>query len=193
MSMNGGVNINSCEDNAMSIENRHDTLRKRISETAEWCSSRVDLNNLEHCLRTPALRPLVSADGRVNISHTSVEELARQRSAMLRSTSQRGAHMPGRLLVFDSQQSLSDGAAAVETGFLFDNDNVPPWDTWLLFVEETSRTQGRWKAFDSYLLCWIPNELLELGEKAIFVNAEGCLRWADEISTPFLDEWHRNT
>lgn len=96
-------------------------------------------------------------------------------------------------MVFDSQQSLSDGAAAVETGFLFDNDNVPPWDTWLLFVEETSRTQGRWKAFDSYLLCWIPNELLELGEKAIFVNAEGCLRWADEISTPFLDEWHRNT
>jgi hypothetical protein len=109
---------------------------------------------------------------------------------MLRSTSQRGAQMPGRLLVFDCQQGLSDGAAAAETGSLFDNDNVPPWDTWLLFVEETSRTQGRREAFDSYLLCWIPDELLKLGEKAIFVNAEGCLRWADEISTPFLDGWH---
>ena len=98
-----------------------------------------------------------------------------QRSAILRSGGQGDEQASGRILAFDADQSLSDGAAAVATGFLFDSRNVPPWDTWLLFVEETPRTQGRWTAFDSYLLCWIPNELLALGEReSMSIQSDAC-------------------
>ena len=166
-------------------------LRQRIREAATWCSGRVDRDDLEHCLRSPELHPPLASDGDVVVSGQSVEELATRRAAAVGAIGYAQSGPGGRLLVFDPGQSLSDGAAAAETDFLFDNANVPPWDTWLLFVEEAPRAPGRWSELDSYLLCWIPAELVELADRAIAVNPEECLRWADDTSTSFLDAWRR--
>jgi hypothetical protein len=82
---------------------------------------------------------------------------------------------PGRLLHFDPSASLSDGAAQVASEGFFDADNTPPEDTWVDFVE---KPEGRWTAFDSYLVCWIPAELVEAAIAGIEANPEECLRWA---------------
>jgi hypothetical protein len=42
----------------------------------------------------------------------------------------------GRLLLFDPEGTLSDGAAEASTDGFYDADNVPPWDTWVLYVED---------------------------------------------------------
>ena len=73
-----------------------------------------------------------------------------------------------------------------------DDDNTPPWDSWLLFVEETPRSPDRWTAFDSYLLCWIPQSLVPMVDRAIEVNPEQCLRWADDLRAPFLEHLFHN-
>ena len=64
-----------------------------------------------------------------------------------------GAQGPHSLLVFDPGGSLSDGAARVASGGSFDDDNIPPWDTWITL-------------------------LLPLAEDTGSVNPEGCLCWA---------------
>jgi hypothetical protein len=42
----------------------------------------------------------------------------------------------GRLLVFDPDGTLSDGAAAVGSRRFFDDDIIPPWDCWVLYVAD---------------------------------------------------------
>jgi hypothetical protein len=84
----------------------------------------------------------------------------------------------GRLLAFDPDASLSDGAAAAETRNFFDDDNTPPWDTWVEYIREVPRSPERWVPFEGYLLCWIPAALIDVVERAIYVNPEECLRWA---------------
>jgi hypothetical protein len=172
----------------MTADSRYEELHRRMDAAAAWCSGRVDRGNLEGCLRAAGLRPPEASCGGVLVAAATVEEVAARRAAALRSAGRAaGATHGGRLLVFDPGQSLSDGAAAAETEGLFDDDNVPPWDTWLVFVEETPRVAGQWSELDSYLVCWIPEELIELTERAIWVNPEECLHWAEDVSTGFLD------
>ncbi|MEO7736476.1 MAG: hypothetical protein ABIY55_36290, partial [Kofleriaceae bacterium] len=85
------------------------------------------------------------------------------------------------------EHSLSDGASAVESRGLFDDDNTPAWDCWLVLVKETPRSPDRWGAFDSYVLCWIPASLHEMATLAVHVDPEACLRWADELRTPLFE------
>jgi hypothetical protein len=83
-------------------------------------------------------------------------------------------------LHFDPDQSLSDAAAMVESNGFFDADNTPPWDTWIAYVAGQPQRPGVWTSFDSFLLCWVPAAFVELVDRAISVNPEQCLRWADE-------------
>ena len=59
-----------------------------------------------------------------------------------------------------------DGAAKYSSNGFFDVNNVPPWDIWVAFSEQT-------------LVSWVPPMLLELAQKGIDANPEGCIRWAD--------------
>jgi hypothetical protein len=92
----------------------------------------------------------------------------------------------GALLLFDPGQSLSDGAAQVESKGFFDADNVPPWDLWVAYIEEAKQRPKVWTPFDSFLLCWIPPHLEDLVDRSIAVNPERCLHWARDVDSPFL-------
>lgn len=158
-----------------------DPFACRLEEASHWCASKVDVKDPVRSLRSVELVPPEREDwpGRV-------DAVAKRRSVLV---PQRGANTrapDGRLLVFDPGQSLSDGAAEVETGGFFDEDNTPPWDTWVAYVTEHPQRPDAWTRLDSYLVCWIPAELLELVDRAIEVNPEGCLLWADGANTPFL-------
>ncbi len=47
----------------------------------------------------------------------------------------------------------------------FDVNNVPPWDTWVCYL-------------DRYLVSWVPPVLEELASAGIRVNPEECIQWA---------------
>jgi hypothetical protein len=156
----------------------------RLDEAARWCASKLDTNDPTRSLRSAELVPPGREDWLAR-----VDDVAERRAELVNQGATDTRAPDGRLLVFDPGQSLSDGAAEVETGGLFDEDNTPPWDTWVAYIIEQPQRPDAWTTLDSYLVCWIPAELVDLVDRAIAVNPEGCLLWADEADTPFLRQW----
>jgi hypothetical protein len=166
----------------------------RIAETMAWCAGRARLGDMRDCLRSAELRPLLARDEPLGITAEIVDEMAERRARALRELFRKYPTQPagaralggGRLLVFDPGSSLSDGAAAVESAGFFDDHNVPPWDCWSAVVVDTQASMVGWRPFDSYVVCWIEAGLVEAVGRAIGINPEECLRWADEVPTPLL-------
>ena len=71
----------------------------------------------------------------------------------------------GRILLFVPSETLFDGAAQQSSNGFFDVNNVPPWDTWVDFV-------------DRAIVCWVPTVLVDAVQMGIDVNPEECIRWA---------------
>ncbi len=121
-----------------------------------------------------------------------VNEIARKRRALLEPV-QRAA-VPktdvlggGRLMLYDLEQNLFDGAAQSASHGFFSVDNAPPYDMWLAYVIEQNRyvMEGReWN--DTYLLAWVPPDFLELASAGIEVNPEECIRWAEDANAETL-------
>jgi hypothetical protein len=78
----------------------------------------------------------------------------------------------GRLLLYYPDENLSDGAAPLNSERFFDDENAPPWDTWLVYVIDSIANH------ETYLLAWVPPECLELATGGIEANPEYCIRWA---------------
>jgi hypothetical protein len=98
----------------------------------------------------------------------------------------------GRLVAFDPEATLSDGVANQDSEGFFDDDNCPPYDTWVLYVYEEAYGRSfipprpqKWESFESYLVAWVPPWFLERVDWGIAVNPEVCIMWLDEMDTPF--------
>jgi hypothetical protein len=46
-------------------------------------------------------------------------------------------------------------------------DNIPPWDTWICFLEQ-------------YLVSWVPPQLRDLANDGIDANPEQCILWSPD-------------
>jgi len=137
-----------------------------------------------------------------------VDNVVSRRAPLVDTASALNAHREpdaeaGRLLAFTPDHTLSDGAAAVETGWLLDDYDAPPWDTWVIYV--AADTPGGYdptwrrrylsgeisvdpKIFaDNYLIAWIPNDLVPLVQKGMEVTIATPLKWLDELKSPFAD------
>jgi hypothetical protein len=135
-----------------------------LAETIAWCSARATITDPQWCLRTPTLEPGQLADGRsFSERQQCVATLIQARSHLLRDAGRSALQSPsdlagGRLLLFDPDGTLDDGAAAVSSQRYFDDGNVPPWDSWVLYVSDPltpaqqageqahGRRTGRWSA-----------------------------------------------
>jgi uncharacterized protein (TIGR02996 family) len=182
---------------AMTWENALTLFKRRLAETTAWCRNR----NVD-CLRTPALEPasllgqsVLSADGRSICRSPStaereaiVNDLANRRVKLLAEEDRRaeafdGELVGGRLLLFDPDGTLSDGAATSESGGFVSLDNVPAWDTWVWYAEDCPVSADGWTMFASYLVAWVPPHLLELADAGIRVNPEECIQRASDVDT----------
>jgi hypothetical protein len=179
-------------------------LARRLVETVAWCGLRPrsddparDLRSRElqpECLRAPprmsfphpAYNTCYSAGRSINELTSSelqavVDRIAADRAAFLRdlaiaSSSDLSA---GRLLAYEPFASLWDGAAEVESGGFFDDDNTPPWDTWVAWISRGAEHPRSKYRGDGYILCWVPEALLVLAAGGIWANPEECILWAD--------------
>jgi hypothetical protein len=91
----------------------------------------------------------------------------------------------GRLLLYFPDADLCCGAAEAESRGFFDVHNCPPWGTWIGFFADEGVPDD---AYASYLVAWVPGELLGLASRGIEVNPEACIAWLDEaeVSLRFL-------
>lgn len=115
-------------------------FRHSLAETIAWCTARGTVADPERCLRTPALDPgPLQYDLSLTERQVFVATAIQARSRLLHDA---GLNPPtpatdlagGRLLLFDPDGTLSDGAAAISSLRFFDDDNIPPWDCWVYYV-----------------------------------------------------------
>lgn len=84
----------------------------------------------------------------------------------------------GRLVGFEPDETLSDGAAEAASRGFFDNRNTPPWDIWLDYVMDARGT--------GCLISWVPDEWIDLVSKGIASNPEECIFWLPELDALVL-------
>ena len=165
-------------------------LQQRLQETKSWCASRVQIR-ADHDLRSSELKPEVIKKsneseysfllfGTAEQNEETINRLIEKRVALLASQSYSQEINKGQVLLFDPGQSLFDGAAEAATNGFFDDNNVPPWDTWICYVRDEEARYG------NYLLSWVPSHLVDLAEDGIQVNPEQCICWAKDLGTSFL-------
>jgi hypothetical protein len=73
--------------------------------------------------------------------------------------------LSGRLLRYIPRENIADGASALSSLGFFDNNDEPPWDTWLGFKH-------------GQLISWVPPELVQDVQAGIDNNAVDSIRWA---------------
>jgi hypothetical protein len=188
----------------------------RLAETMAWCATRDWANTPTGELRTANLRPdhrdgLRTVELRPDHREGTdmildwkasnqqraevVEQLAIQRAQLLH---EHNILVPkivspltrGRLLAFNLDQTLSDGAANIASHGFLDCDNIPAWDTWIMYVTGdpvVTPSAWTWGPADSYLLSWIPEVFVDLVSDGIDVNPEACILWATDLTSPFLE------
>jgi hypothetical protein len=129
-------------------------------------------------LRSPILQPAPFEPRQSPAVRTQiVETLADKRAEQLRiEQCYPSTPLPdlggGRLLLYAPDENLCDGAAQSSSKGFFDVDNLPPWDTWVCFV-------------DRYLVSWVPPQLLDLANQGVDVNPEQCILWTSDTDLPY--------
>lgn len=100
-----------------------------------------------------------------------VEQLSEKRAALLKQKTAYPEFVSsdlaeGKLLAYEPDDNVADGASQHQSMGYFDVPDVPPWDTWLCY-------------FDRHLISWVPPLLLDLVERGLAVNVVDCIRWAE--------------
>jgi hypothetical protein len=80
----------------------------------------------------------------------------------------------GRLLVYEPDFNVEDGASEYMSKGYFDERDAPPWDTWVCY-------------FDCQLISWVPPCLLDLVQAGIAANPVDCIRWLENAVLPAED------
>jgi uncharacterized protein (TIGR02996 family) len=88
----------------------------------------------------------------------------------------------GRLILSVPQWSLPDQAVSRNSNGFFDQNNLPPWDTWVARIDESITASPE----EGYLLSWVPPGWLYWASLGVAANIEGGPVWAHETTTPFL-------
>jgi hypothetical protein len=164
--------------------NWKNTLLARSLEAAAWRSLSPEGVGKEAPFRSETLRPLRDHP----IDAAVVEDVVLRRRRQV-GTQDGGLVSASRFLVWFPDQTLSDGAAQLETNGYFDADNQPPWDTWLGWI---SAPIVRDISLRKMLVAWVPEDLVKLVSAGVAVNPEECLQWLkDDGSIRMPGDNHR--
>ena len=163
---------------------------KRLQETIAWCAPRVNINDPKHCLRSAQFRPDYEFDSEPDYDVDlwadipMINKVVDSRSQLLTSLpSKRDIDLcGGRLLIHFLGESNHNGLTADITSFYLDNNDTPPWDTWVqAFIPESwaSQSPDAVPSVFTFLISWVPPEFLETVNEATESECIGMLMWAD--------------
>lgn len=156
-----------------------DVFKAALPDTVRWCQRRAgtpgngSLTAPDPALRSMELCPSLFSFGPAPLVWSVVNARRNSLGTSCDAVPDSVQKPGGRLLYFDPSTTLSDGAALVQSQGFFDNDNVPPWDTWLCFSD------------DGFVVSWVPPGYLDRVDAGVEANPERCIMWAHEADTPF--------
>lgn len=168
-------------------------FRKNLQETIAWCIPRVNISNPKYCLRSTQLKPNYRFSSRpeedvdlwadIQMIDEVVESRSRLSSAGENAIPERDIDLVGgRLLVHFLNESNHNGLTADITSYYLDDNDTPPWDTWVqAFVPESFARQAPDAIPSEYpfLISWVPSEFLNAVDEATEAECVGMLMWAD--------------
>jgi hypothetical protein len=118
-------------------------LRERLAEAVSW-GSRHREGVPGVALRSAALAPPPAMPWPETVRSVMDRRLVQLGRSWRRTLDPLGG---GLLLVYHPTPPHSRGAARQASEGYFDEQDAPPWDTWVAYVEEAAR---------SYLVAWVP-------------------------------------
>lgn len=172
-------------------------LLQRLDDVVEYCTPLLDVSKPATCFRT--LRPI--NDSLYNRRH-KVDAIVYQRRTQLGRPVVDRTLLPdernrfaqrlkqGRVLAFLVDINLYHGMETGECGGYIDENNCPPADTWLLFADSCADKPAN-ANHDACLFAWVPSQFEAAVQRAIDVNPECCLLWADQLRNPIGEELNR--
>jgi len=141
-----------------------DAFREQLAETVSWCARRSHAGDLAHALRSPLIAPPPARSWA-----ETVEAVAAERRLLLgRSWRRTLEPLGGGVLIrYRPTPPHSRGEARRASDGYFDARDVPPWDTWVCYVETGT---------DSYLVAWVPPTALTQVTRGLEASP-GALSW----------------
>jgi hypothetical protein len=170
-----------------------DVFKRRLSETVAWCFKRINPEEPAHCLRSIDLRPPgVLMCPRFNIEiHEIVQAVVDERAHWIHTWHKNFDKFPaglagGRLLICSSAtESIPDGGVTELSKGFYDEDDMPPWDTWLCYLENDVHSHLGHIYQRQYLVSWVPPQFIELANIGVEGHFLDCMHWATQADTPF--------
>ena len=153
------------------ITGSFEPFQERLAETISWCLRAVKLGPLGAALRTIAYVPPPALPWPDTVRAVAESRLKKLGRSWRRTLDPLGG---GELLLYLPRQSASSGLAHDASEEYFDGRDIPPWDTWVAWVEEEER---------EYLVCWAPPEAMKLVVAGMAV-APDSLAWLDSSHGP---------
>jgi len=164
-----------------------DRFNRRLVNTVRWCRPRVVSSDPMMCLRSPEFRGLLEVDrdsmevwfpDRFKVESLIDARNRKQGRAAYDDTASFAHGHQGRLLAHVIGCSDDDGLSKAETSGFLDQGDVPPWDTWVDYVECEQSDHD-------ILVSWVPPEFISLVESGIRVECFEMLSWCD---SPRMDD-----
>lgn len=144
---------------------------ERLAETVSWAARHAPVGiTLGEALRSSLLAPPPATAWPETVRVVAEKRLVQLGRSWRRTLDPLGG---GRLLLYFPTPPHSRGAARNISDGFFDDRDTPPWDTWVAYIEETSR---------SYLVAWVPP--FAFAQASAGVGAAGrSLAWLDQAGT----------
>jgi hypothetical protein len=166
---------------------------RNLSETIAWCMRSFDRSDPKGSLRN-----FEPEDLHLDSQESQVLNVSLKRSDRLRTIEQgdppRASGLGGgRLLAYFPDENLRHGLAEWETNGFLDGDDIPPFDTWVWFERATDADtfEGGEARATSFLVAWVPSELINSVDRAIEMDPAPCLAWLDSLDTPLVTSLKR--
>lgn len=148
-----------------------ETIRERLAGAVAWFRI-VNTTPGSGFPRSSALAPSALLSSRKWV----VESVTEQRSDALKESHQtQDDGIGGRLLGYEPDGTVFDGASQSVTGGFFNVYDEPPWDLWIGYLVEIGDRARE------YLVCWIPPTFINTAEDGIAVNPVACIDWLPEV------------
>ncbi len=167
-------------------------VSQALGETAAWFKRyRLQADDLRSAMLDPSAILTVPSLNELGIEvfvkakrdsyRQALESVRQKRSEILRDASTgpvdtTEAQALGRLLLYETMESVSDGAAEASSHGFFDIKDAPPWDTWFWHKDGT-------------IFCWVPDSLVSNAQAGIDANPVDCIHWASWSVLSNLINW----
>jgi hypothetical protein len=149
-----------------------------------WCKPRVNPKDPKYCLRSKELRPDAEFDTEPPwdidlwpnpemVQQVVVRRSQERKVPDVRTSKSTDLLAKGRLLLHFMEYSNHNGLTAGITDYFLDNNDSPPWDTW---IQSLQTTDGQ----TDILVSWVPREFLGCVNDATKSECIGMLMWAKD-------------